>query len=376
MKRVHIVILTLTSLLGCYQEQPENTPEVTEVFFPGSVLSIDNGTRVLVANTAFDRSYDRGHISVLSAEGELDTESSILTGIFGGQLSVSDTLDDDHQIVVLPTREDDLIEVFKINAERDQPLTLVDTLNSFGRLPMATGPMSSVWTNGYFLIGHGSGRTVSAWSLDPLTHELSYGCSIGLATGVHFMSIHPQTDEVYVTSRFSGSVAVLTLEDAGWIGDPSTRTCRLSVDRFFDSHAANTHALQFSADGSRLYLSSLIDGTVTLIDVAPNTQGVVEETIMRRRWVGSDAGVVKLSPVDGLLYVANADTKRLIQLDPLQLSIRSELSLSGRPFDYDFVETEAGVHRVMMSFFADHEIGVVEIDGSSLTEIAKIGAAE
>lgn len=376
MKRVNILILALASLLGCYQEQPKKTPELTTVFFPGSVLSVDQGHRILIANTAFDRSFDRGHISVLSPDGTLDSSSSVLTGIFGGQMSISDTGPNGGQVLLLPTREDDLIEVYSVDEAGGGTISLVQTVKRFGRLPMSIGPMSSLWTNGYFLVGHGSGRTVSAWVLDAEAQQITYGCSLALGTGVHFLATHPGTGEIYVTSRSSGSVAVLRLEDAGWNGDPSTRRCRMTVERYFDSSAANTHALTFSDDGAQLYITSLVDGTITLVDTQPNALGVVEERIRRRRWIGPEAGVVKFSPYDGLLYVANANLKRLFQLDPSQLTVLSEAELSGRPFDFDFVVDDEGQQRAMVSFFADHEIGVVTIEGSSLEEIAKVGAAQ
>jgi DNA-binding beta-propeller fold protein YncE len=376
MKTVNILILALASLLGCYQEQPKNEPELSAVFFPGSVLSVNRGQRVFVANTSFDRTFDRGHISVLSPEGTLDTSNSVLTGIFGGQMSISDDGMGDERVLLLPTREEDLIEVYGVGQDGGGSLRLIQTLDTFGRLPMAIGPMSSVWSDGYFLVGHGSGRTVSAWSLDTERNEIEYGCSITLPTGVHFLARHPATGEIYVTSRFSGSVAVLRLEDAGWVGDPSTRRCRLNVARYFDSGAANTHAITFGADGAQLFVTSIIDGTITVLDTRPDGAGMVEERVRRRRWIGPEAGVVKVSPYDGLLYIANAELKRFFQLDPATLSVLKEAELSGRPFDFDFVKDEEGQQRAMMSFFADHEIGIVAIEPLALREIIKVGASE
>ena len=369
MKKLTIVLWSVISLCGCSSQQGEREPELDSVFYPGSVLTILGGARVLIANTAFDRSVANGHISSFNVSGELDTDSSIITGMLSGQMSVSRTIVEGEEILLLPTRDSDQLEVFGLKDEDgDFRVTRRQILTTFGDLPFATGPMSTLATGDYFLVGHTTDRVVSAWVLDENSGDVRFGCSISLPTGVHFMAQHPTTDEIYVTSRSSRSIAVLSLEPAGWQGDPSNRACRIGLSRFIDSGSAGTHSIAFSRGGAEMYVTSIADGTLTEYSTRVDGNNVPADQLVNRTWVGSQAGVVKVSPHDNLIYVAISDSQELLQIEPFTLSLLSRLRLGGRPYDFDFAQSDDTVQKIVISLFADHRIAFVDVEENTMRE--------
>ena len=377
MKKLSIVLWSLISLWGCSSQQTEKQADLDAVFYPGSVLTVLDGARVLVANTAFDRSVATGHISSFSTSGQVDRASSIVTGMLSGQMSLSTVGSGEEEIILLPTRDSDQLEVFElknedgvVSVERRQILT------TFGDLPFATGPMSTLSTGPYFLVGHTTDRVISAWVVDEDSRDVRFGCSISLPTGVHFMAQHPTSQEIYVTSRSSRSIAVLSLEPAGWQGDPSSRPCRIQIRRFIDSGSAGTHSIAFNEDGGRLYVTSIADGTLTQYDTQFVTSDEPADQVIRRTWIGPESGIVKVSPFDNMVYLAVSDAKELLQIKPLTLSISSRLVLDGRPYDFDFARGENDSHRIVVSLFADHRISFVDVVENSMTEAQIMGGVE
>ncbi|MGB0648224.1 MAG: YncE family protein, partial [Bradymonadia bacterium] len=317
----------------------------------------------------FDRSVATGHISSFSTSGQVDPESSVVTGMLSGQMVVSKKAIEGEEILMLPTRDSDQLEVFGLK-DNDGTVSVVrrQILTTFGDLPFATGPMSTLATGLYFLVGHTTERIISAWVMDENSGDIRFGCSINLPTGVHFMAQHPTTQEIYITSRSSRSIAVLSLEPAGWQGDPSSRACRIGINRFIDSGSAGTHSIAFSKNGGQMYVTSIADGTLTQYDTRLAENNQPADLPVRRTWVGPEAGIVKLSPYDDLIYLAITDSQELLQIAPFTLSTLGRLLLDGRPYDFDFMPGNNNSQRIVLSLFADHRIAFVDVAGNSLTE--------
>ena len=115
-----LLLLSLSSIAACYGSSGPNNPGVTTVHYPSSVLTVGDGTTVLVANTGLDRKYDSGHLSVVDVDDNRVSETGVLTGLFGGGMALSkQTNARGERFLVLPTRDDDLLELFALSLDND-----------------------------------------------------------------------------------------------------------------------------------------------------------------------------------------------------------------------------------------------------------------
>ena len=105
-------LLLISIILGCSLERTESLPPPEEVHFPASVMPIPGSGRALVMSTVIDRAYTVGQISVFSPDRTPSLSSAIISGLFGGQLSLNYSASRERQFVVVPTRDNELIEVY------------------------------------------------------------------------------------------------------------------------------------------------------------------------------------------------------------------------------------------------------------------------
>lgn len=352
-------LLLISVILGCSLERTESLPPPDEVHFPASVLPIPGVGRALVMSTVIDRAYTVGQISVFNPDEIPSLSSVIISGLFGGQLSLSYSTSRERQFVVVPTRDNDLVELYALDVNGDLALARLNTYSSFGSQPMARGPMSTLALDHGFLIGHPVSSTVSYWGLDDEDEELDYGCSVQIPGGVGYFDVHPVTGEIYITSQFSRTISVVRVENAGWLGDPSSRTCRIVLVRAFDGRGTNHHDLSFSSDGSRLYVSGLNDGDIKMFDTAPDTFGVPADRLVRRTWLGEEATMITLDKTGTSVFVAMMKDKQVVQLDGESLLVQSVIETEGNPYDLAFVESDSN-SLLAITYFDQHEVGVFQ----------------
>ena len=244
-----LILLWLISQSACSGTGGQNTPEIDTVHYPTSVVTIADGTVALVSNTGLDRQYARGHLAVVDIVGGRVTDSGVLTGLFGGGMALSSEPNSNgERYLVIPTRDESLLELYAVTAGDETSVRLVAEYGDFGVRPMSGAPLNVVALGGGFMVSHPSQSVVSYWYLDEASEELRYGCSTTLSSGVHMLAKHPAAERVYVSSRLGSSIAVVGVESAGGYGDPTTRICRVKVKDYVNVGSRNSHGLAFDSD--------------------------------------------------------------------------------------------------------------------------------
>ena len=116
--RKHLLFLLIISTTACTGGSNRNHPELETIHYPTAVMSIGDSGYVLVSNTGLDRKYDKGHLSVVNASNQSLDSTGMLTGLFGGGMALSEaTSENGERFLLLPTRDNDLLELYALSAE-------------------------------------------------------------------------------------------------------------------------------------------------------------------------------------------------------------------------------------------------------------------
>ena len=179
---------------------------------------------------------------------------------------------------------------------------------------------------------------------------------------------HPVTNQVYVTSRLSASVGVVEVESAGWFGDPSTRSCRIQIRDTFNVGSRNSHGIAFNKKGTRLYISSLADGAIHMFDVSLDASGSPLNSRIGSNWVGQGSGLLRFDTLSEDVFVAVTDDRQIVRLNGETLAVEQRLLVSGQPYDLDFAVGADSSTLLVVSYFAEHKVGLIELTPDGLIE--------
>ena len=106
------------------------------------------------------------------------------------------------------------------------------------------------------------------------------------------MARHPSTGHWYVTDRLGGRIRIVEEQSAQPVssGDTINTGCSLVVNGSIELNTVSTRGIGFSADGSLLYVSSVVEEAIRIYDTTVGRNGVARRTLLHIQPVGSSPG--------------------------------------------------------------------------------------
>ncbi len=406
----------LLLVTGCGVEETGIPPPLDAFWYPVGMAAHPDGRYLYVANSVFDRKYNRGTVVAFDTfTNRILPEATVEIGLFAGEMRV--VRRDGVVRAYVPTRDDNQLNVLTIDATAGEgPDHLAcdhrpgdggarecggtATIDLFeGQLkvePLAADPLGlAVDAEGLFVTHVGRG-VVSRWGFGE-AQPLDFRCSLSLQAGATSVAVHPLLDWAYVTDRAGELVQVVAPLDPGELGQRGVTTrekCRLEprtpiqVDDAFDG--ASTRGIAFSADGTLLYVANTIDESLRIYDTSVGAGGVPRNRLVAAIPLGGGADVVRVAglrpgeravPVgpgapgavdlavaekgQGLVYVTAFDDDRVVVVDPTSLSVVARIDVGDGPHEIAFMPDGDGRLRGYVANFGGQSLSVLDLEPGS-----------
>ncbi len=211
-----------------------------------------------------------------------------------------------------------------------------------------------------------------------------------LVNGTIAMETHPLTGDIYVGGRFSSFVSAVRAvrngdeggndpdidgDDAGAIRAMySVGGVRIPLpsNGISGTQRAEIRDLKFSADGSRLYITSNNPDSLAVADVSLNADGEARNTFLRRFDIDGDPTAMFVSELSGraLIYIAVYQDSEIRVVDAESGERIDTIDVGATPWA---MVADPVRPLIYVSLFSSDAIGVIDIDPLSPTRHRLVG---
>ncbi len=396
-------LLCFLTLVACGVDEVGIDPPDDSLHNPMALASHPDGRYLYIANAIFDRKYNAGTVMVYdSFERHLLPEATVRVGLFAGDMVIGRPASGEGEVLAfLSTRDDDRIVRLSIKAEESGQGHLRCGGSSCGGAwvtdrttdaDLAGDPFGLSYDGQHLYLSHLERGLVSSWSVTGDQAPI-YGCAFNLEGGVSNIAQHPLLGWVYVTDRGGQRIRVLEnsalSQGSGLLGDACSLSLRqnILVDPY--SERGHTRGLNFSADGSLLYVASSSDDSLRIYDVSINAEGLPRNRLLAIIPVGSAPNRVKVAGLrpgehraasqllqgeadrlldekgEGLIYVSVFNDDRVLVIDPAIQAVIERIDVGTGPHDIAILPDGAGQLRGYVSNFRDHSLAVLDLEPGS-----------
>ncbi|NOZ85698.1 MAG: hypothetical protein GXP49_05455 [Deltaproteobacteria bacterium] len=379
--------------LGCATEIGGESPPMGKFHYPIGVTLGPEAKIAYVVNSNFNAEYKKGSIAsvlldtndpagsrILGSKQGDPLDSRLLIDSFAGNIAIEKHMrkDDKGEFyrAYVPIRENNAVEVVRIGRTEVKDSSgdsqqVWASLSSSGRVMTRRGDPFRVMADIEVECPGGQGRGLQIvpmlavlhlargemvfLDLDALDTSLSGGeleqgrevlaGQIDLPGGTNDVAMHPATRELYVTSRFTSSIEVLT-PDPGTLcyhckfceqGNTKDGSCvlpdecqggwnhrRITVSNY-GAGGTDMRGLAFSTDGSKLYVADRGPNSLLVFDTSIGENGEPNDKLVDVAALPASPAMVKYldrpNPLDDLVLVTCFEDGRLWILDAETLSV-------------------------------------------------------
>ena len=410
-----LLLVTLTAWTGCESNPEGASPSVEQLDNPISIAAHPDGRYLYISNAGFERKFTRGSVNVYDTEQHRFLSNVVAdVGLFSGQVVTRPYSDEEgvRRVSGLTvTRDPSTLVQFSIDAAKGdnaKHIASIKTDTDFGGSPFAAAPYSIAVDDDGIMVTHLNSGVLSRWHEDPKKPErVVFGCSLNLPEGASLVARHPSTGHWYVTDRLGGRIQIVEEQAAESVssGDTLNTGCSLIVVGSIELNTVSTRGLGFSADGSLLYVSSVVEEAIRIYDTTVGRNGVARRTLLHIQPVGSSPGSLTVAgcrpcecissapgascpqnpqreggPLDavgeGLVYISTYGDGHLVVFDPSSMSVVARIDVGDTPQDMAIMKNSQGQVLGYVTNFKGNSISIVDLTPGSESRFSLIAVVD
>lgn len=419
--RISVLGAALLMAIAACSPYDGKLPPENELYYPTALKLHPSGDFLYVLNSNFDSEYRvdlGGTLTVVDLETRrILPEFTMCLPSFGGSLLFSGTSFDDGspRYLFASTRANDAVVGFHIDESDPRRLTcpaktaqiantcvsnitdlpnvsdskrelpcsvynVVDDPNAMALVPN-DGPrldsLDAVAVAGTrqseirvinFLNGEARGESGQG----NLNRDQHVSGRVAVTSGPSAMSFNPLTHDLYVAPRFSRALSIVRFlfrdevsqDDNRLDGFVATGATVDLVNIGNASNSAEIRSLAFNAAGTRLYASQQSPSAILVVDVTLDDDDEPVSTVIDRIPMPGRPGEIILRERAGVdyLFVSLFNDREVAIVNLSTREIVRRVKVGESPYDLELDDDRSLLY---VALFADHSVGVIDVDPSS-----------